>query len=190
VILVTDKSRCDTHHLRALAASWLYPWSSYYYNNMCITDEKPEKPLVIFEEYLEHEGSEFLEDYKLYCCNGQVKFSLVISERGTADQNRVFVDRDWNVLPVRRAGKKNGTLPPKPLNLEKMYGIAETLAKEFPFVRIDFYNLDGRLYVGEMTFTPGLFLRLEPRDWDFRLGNCLDISSLVEEYKKDPSQFH
>lgn len=190
VIIVTDKSLCSADHLRALAASWLYPWSSYYYNNMCITDEKPEKPLVIIEEYLEHEGTEFLEDYKLYCCNGRVKFSLVISERGTANQKRVFVDRDWNMLPVRRAGKKNGALPPKPLNLEKMYEIAETLAKDFPFVRIDFYNLDGKLYVGEMTFTPGLFLRLEPRDWDFRLGEQLDISHLVEEYKADPGRFH
>lgn len=78
----------------------------------------------------------------------------------------------------------------KPLNLEKMYEIAETLAAEFPFVRIDFYNLDGRIYVGEMTFTPGLFLRLSPRDWDYRLGEQLDISHLLEEYKADPSRFH
>jgi hypothetical protein len=131
-----------------------------------------------------------LEDYKLYCCNGRVKFSLVVSDRGTADQVRTFVDRDWNVLPVRRAGKPHGSAVEKPLNLEKMYEIAETLAKDFPFVRIDFYNLDGRLYVGEMTFTPGLFLRLEPRNWDFRLGEQLDISYLLEEYKTDPNLFH
>lgn len=190
VVLVTNKSSCNIDQLKALAASWLYPWSSYYYNNMCITDEKPERPLVVFEEYLEHGGDDFLEDYKLYCCNGQVKFSLVVSDRGTADQVRTFVDRDWNVLPVRRAGKPHGWSVEKPLNLEKMYEIAETLAAEFPFVRIDFYNLDGRIYVGEMTFTPGLFLRLSPRDWDYRLGEQLDISHLLEEYKADPSRFH
>ena len=190
VILVTDKASCNIDHLKALAASWLYPWSSYYYNNMCITDEKPEQPLVVFEEYLEHEGDGFLEDYKLYCCNGRVKFSLVVSDRGTADQVRTFVDREWNVLPVRRAGKPHGNAVEKPLNIEKMYEIAETLAAEFPFVRIDFYNLNGRLYVGEMTFTPGLFLRLEPRNWDFQLGEQLDISHLLEEYKTNPERFH
>ena len=66
-------------------------------------------------------------------------------------------------------------------NLEKMYELAETLCKDFPFVRIDFYNQDGEIYVGEMTFTPGLFLRFEPKAWDFKLGELLDISDLMEE---------
>ena len=184
VILVDDKKLYNVDHLKALAASWLYPWSSYYYNNMCITDEKPEQPLVVFEEFLEHDGGKFLDDYKFYCCNGKVKFMLIIKERGSKNQTRTFLDADWNVLPVRRAGKFSGAAPEKPANYDKMVELAEERCKEFPFVRIDFYNLNGKIYVGEMTFTPGMFLRFEPMEWDFKLGEYLDISGLMEEKDK------
>ena len=183
VVLVDDKKRVDVDRLKALASSWLYPWSSYYYNNMCITDEKPERPLVVFEEKLELEGKPYLDDYKFYCCNGEVKFILVITDRGSPDQQRTFVDADWNVLPVRRAGKVSSETPKQPENLQKMFELARTLCQEVPFVRIDFYNLDGRIYVGEMTFTPGLFLRLEPKEWDFKLGEMLDLTEVMAEVK-------
>ncbi len=179
VILVEDKSKYSIDQLKATASTWLYPWSSYYYNNMCITDEKPERPLIVIEEYLEHGASKYLDDYKFYCCNGKVKFMLIIKDRGAANQTRTFLDRDWNVLPFRRAGKFSSVAPQKPDNLEKMFELAETLCADFPFVRIDFYNQDGKIYVGEMTFTPGMFLRLEPKEWDFKLGEYLDISSLM-----------
>ncbi len=184
VIIVRDKSSVDIDRLRANASSWLYPWSSYYYNNMCITDEKPEKPMVVFEELLEDGDKQYLDDYKFYCCNGEMKFALIVTERGSKDQTRTFVDADWNVLPVRRAGKFSGTAPKKPENLEKMLELARILCKEVPLARIDFYNLNGRIYVGEMTFTPGLFLRFEPKEWDFKLGEYLDISGLMKEAKE------
>ena len=154
VIMVKDKEKYDIDRLKAHASSWLYPWSSYYYNNMCITDEKPERPLVVIEEYLEHEGSAFLDDYKFYCCNGEVKFALIINDRGSKNQSRTFVDAEWNLLPVRRAGKFSSVVPKKPENLDKMFELARILCQEVPFVRIDFYNIEGRIYVGEMTFTP------------------------------------
>lgn len=181
VILVKDKSKLNIDQLKAVVSTWLYPWSSYYYNNMCITDEKPEKPLIVIEEFLELGDNQYLDDYKFYCCNGKVKFSMIVKERGSKTQSRTFVDRDWNVLPFRRAGKFSSTAPEKPENLDKMYEMAETLCKDFPFVRIDFYNQDGKIYVGEMTFTPGLFLRFEPKSWDFKLGDLLDISYLMDK---------
>lgn len=185
VILVKDKNNIDIDRLKAIVSTWLYPWSSYYYNNMCITDEKPMKPLIVIEEFLEIGDNQYLDDYKFYCCNGEVKFSMIVKERGSKTQSRTFVDRDWNVLPVRRAGKFSSTAPEKPENLDKMYEMAETLCKDFPFVRIDFYNQDGEIYVGEMTFTPGLFLRFEPMNWDFKLGEMLDISYLMELTDKE-----
>lgn len=181
VILVNGKSKYNIDELKAHASSWLFPWSSYYYNNMCITDEKPERPLVVIEEFLEHEGSKFLDDYKFYCCNGEVKFALIINDRGFKNQSRTFVDADWNVLPVRRKGKFSNSIPNKPENLDKMFELAETLCKEVPFVRIDFYNLDGKIYVGEMTFTPGMFLSFNPREWDYKLGEYLDLTAVMKE---------
>lgn len=187
VILVDDKSKYDVDRLRAHASSWLYPWSSYYYNNMCITDEKPERPLVVFEEYLEHEGSKYLDDYKFYCCNGEVKFALIINERGSKNQSSTFVDAEWNVLPVRRKGKFSNSAPAKPEHLDKMFALAKTLCKEVPFVRIDFYNLEGKIYIGEMTFTPGLFLSFNPREWDYKLGEYLDLTEVMAEVESQKS---
>lgn len=183
VIIVDGKKKYNYDMLKAHASSWLYPWSSYYYNNMCITDEKPERPLVVIEEFLEHENSKFLDDYKFYCCNGDVKFALIINDRGSSKQSRTFVDADWNVLPVRRAGKFSNSTPKKPENIDKMFELAKTLCKEVPFVRIDFYNIDGKIYVGEMTFTPGMFLSFNPRSWDYKLGEYLDLTEVMAEVK-------
>lgn len=183
VIVVKDKEKCDIDRIKAIASKWLYPWSFYYYNNMCITDEKTESALVVIEELLEQEDKKFLDDYKLYVCNGKVKFSLIINNRGSVNQTRTFVDADWNVLPVRRAGKYSNSKPEKPDNYEKMVEIAEKLAEGFPFVRIDFYNIEGKIFVGELTFTPGLFLRFNSKDADLLLGEYLDISDLVEASK-------
>lgn len=185
VALIRDKKKCNIDNLKAVASTWLYPWGFYYYNNMCITDEKPEKPLIVIEELLEEEDKKYLNDYKLYCCNGKVKFSMVVTDRGSKQQTRTFVDEDWKVLPVRRAGKFSSQTPEKPENYEKMVELAEKLAEDIPFVRIDFYNVNGRIYVGELTFTPGLFLRFNPSGADKFLGKFLDITQVMEEVNAD-----
>lgn len=182
VILVKDKTRCDIERLKANISTWLYPWSSYYYNNMCITDEKPERPMIVIEEFLEQKNQEHLDDYKLYVCNGKVKFALIVNERGSSEEQRTYVDADWNVLPVRRAGKFLSEAPKKPENFDHMIELAEKLAEDTPMVRVDFYNIDGKLYLGEMTYTPGMFLRFEPKSWDFRLGEYLDLTELMTKF--------
>lgn len=181
IAIVRDKSKCNADQLKALASTWLYPWRFYYYQNMCITDEKPEKPLIVIEKLLEEEGKKYLNDYKLYCCNGKVKFSMIVTDRGSSQQARTFVDTDWKVMPVRRAGKFSNSAPEKPINYDKMVELAETLSKDMPFVRIDFYEIEGEVYVGEMTFTPGLFLRFNPSGADEYLGQYLDISDVMKE---------
>ena len=181
VLLINGKSKYNIDRLKAVASTWLYPWSSYYYNNMCITDEKPERPLIVIEEMLEQEGKKYLNDYKLYCCNGKVKFALIVIDRGSKKQSRTFVDRDWNVLPVKRKGKYSSKAPVRPENFELMVELAEKLAVGFPMVRVDFYNMDGKIYVGEMTFTPGMFLCFQPKEWDFKLGEYLDLTELIEK---------
>ena len=179
VALIRDKSKCDIENLKAIASTWLYPWKFYCYNNMCITDEKPSRPLIVVEEFLEQKGKKYPDDYKLYCCNGKVKFSMIVSSRGNKNQSRTFVDREWNPLPVGRAGKQSAALPTKPAIYEKMVELAERLAVGTPLVRVDFYDIDGKLYVGELTFTPGLFLRFDSKGEDEFLGNYLDISGLM-----------
>ena len=69
----------------------------------------------------------------------------------------------------------------KPDNFDEMVNLAETLAKEFPFVRVDLYNINGKIYLSEMTFTPAKgTLILDDDQCDFEMGKWLDISNFVK----------
>ena len=186
VVIVTDKSTYCIDHLKVMMTTWLYPWCTYYYQNMCITDEKIE-PIIVIEELLESEESGSVDDYKFYCCNGEPKFALVVSDRKARAQTRTFVDMDWNCIPVMRKGKKTAAHPKRPAGLKEMKRLCRILAKDFPLVRIDFYEINGRVYVGELTFTPGMFLGFKPIEMDYKLGEYLDLSEYLNE-KKDLSQ--
>ena len=181
VLVVKDKSKIKIDKMKAILSSWLYPWNIYYYQNMCILDEKMEKPTIVIEEYVEQKDVESLDDYKFYCCNGEPKFALVVADRGTDHQSRSFVDMEWKVLPFTRRGKISSANPKKPVNLEKMIELCRTLSKDFPLVRVDFYEVDGKVYVGELTFTPGMFLRFKPKSWDFKLGEFLNLKEYMEK---------
>lgn len=179
VILVTDKSTYCIDHLKIMMTTWLYPWCTYYYQNMCITDEKV-APKIVIEELLEAEEGSSVDDYKFYCCNGEPKFALVVSDRKAKTQTRTFVDMDWNCIPVMRKGKKTSAKPKKPKKLKEIIRLCKILAKDFPLVRIDFYEVDGKVYVGELTFTPGMFLGFRPIEMDYKLGEYLDLSEYMK----------
>ncbi len=167
--------------LKSNMASWLYPWNTYYYNNLCITDEKV-TPRIIAEEMLGDGG--WITDYKIYCFKGVPLLILFVQERG-AKERRTFVRiSDWTVLPIRRKGVRHDPDVKRPEELDRMVEEAKKLSEGFPFVRIDFYLEGGRVYVGEMTFTPGLFLTVEPPEWDQKLGDLLDLDGIREKEER------
>ena len=184
VAVVDDKTTTDLNKLCKEIASWLYPWNNYYYHNMCITDEKMDKSSVIIEKRMRGKGSLFLTDYKVYCFNGEPKLGMTIEGRESDKKTVTFVDMDWNPLPVGRLNKRFSLNPAKPVNLDKMIELSKTLSKDFPLVRVDFYEIDGKLYVGELTFTPGMFLKFSTKEWDYRLGEMLDLEPCMKEMKK------
>ena len=180
VMIVRDKSKLNIDRTKAVLSSWLYPWNKYYYQNMCITDEKMEEPTIVIEEFLDAGDGQSPEDYKFYCCNGEPKFALVVAGRGGENQTRSFVDMDWNVLPVARVDKQIGYDVEKPACLDEMMELCRKLSAGFPFVRVDLYEMDDKVYVGEMTFTPGMFLRFSSRAWDAKLGEYLELPEISE----------
>ena len=178
VMIVRDKAALDIDRTKAVLSSWLYPWNNYFYQNMCITDEKMEKPTILIEQYLDAGEAGQPNDYKFYCCNGEPKFALVVAGRGGKGQTRSFVDMDWNVLPVSRQGKEIAEEVERPAHQARMMEMCRILSKDFPFVRVDFYEVNGRVYVGEMTFTPGMFLRFSSKVWDRKLGDLLELPKI------------
>ena len=183
VKIVKHKCYVDEGIFKASIAGWLYPWNGYYYANMCITDQHI-KPRIIIEELL-GDGESDLVDYKFYCTFGEAKMALVVCDRKAKDQSRAFVDvATWQALPVRRRGVHKASSAPKPDKLDEMLAICRKISADAPLVRVDFYENDDRIYVGEVSYDPGLFLRFEPVEWDFKLGDMIDLDRI------DPSCLH
>ena len=87
---------------------------------------------------------------------------------------KTFFDNDWNILPIQRPGNPIDKKLQKPKAWEKMLAVAEKLAKPFPILRVDFYVVNDKPYIGELTFHPGSgFTPFDPKEWDKKLGDLL-----------------
>ena len=133
---------------------------------------------IIAEQYMEDELETLsLRDYKFLCFDGKVKCCFVCSDRNTKEGLHVtFFDSDWNVLPFERhyPARKEGL--PKPKCYEEMVMLAEKLSKAIPFVRVDFYEIKGKVYFGELTLYPGSgFEEFTPRSADEWLGDFIKL---------------
>lgn len=132
---------------------------------------------VLGEVFLEDTVMGELVDYKLFCFDGDVYCTFVSTGRATKQGINVsFFDREWKMLPFRKRYPVLKDDFPCPRNHDKMREIAALLSKGFPFLRVDFYEINGRLYIGELTFSPGSgFEKFYPEEWDTLLGNMIKL---------------
>ena len=187
LVICTDKNKLDLKRAKKKITAALK--RNYYF----VGREWPYKdvhPRIIAEKYMKSadertrnvdtQEKEELKDYKLMCFNGEVKCLFVCSERYSEEGLRVtFFDTEWNQLPFERHYKKSEKEIGKPNNLEKMIELAERLSKDMPFVRVDFYEIDDKIYFGELTFFPGSgFEEFNPEYYDKVLGEYIDISDV------------
>lgn len=129
------------------------------------------KPRIIIEKYLE-ETETGLIDYKFFCFNGKANHLLVISDRFTEEKLDLY-DTEWNRMNVIQSDCPNQTPYnlPKPENFKEMVKMAEVLSKDFPHTRVDFYNINGKIYFGELTFFSGSgYYIFTPDEFDFIMG--------------------
>lgn len=132
---------------------------------------------IIAEKFIEDKTSVDgdLKDYKFMCFNGKVHCSFVCSERNT-DLKVSFFDRGWNPMPFERHYPRSNKSIPQPVHYEEMIRLAESLSQGIPFVRVDFYDVEDKIYFGELTFFPGSgFEEFTPEIWDERLGSLINI---------------
>lgn len=155
---------------------------NYYYNGR-EWPYKNVKPKIIIEKYMEDDGMHELRDYKFMCFNSKVKCSFVCSNRFSEDGLHVtFFDTQWNVMPFERHYPSIKEGLSKPQNYEKMVELAERLSENIPFVRVDFYEINGKIYFGELTFYPGSgFEEFTPEEWDYTLGSWIDLSKVKKD---------
>jgi len=164
--IVHDFDRESIEELVQLADDWL---KRNYYDNWSEWAYKNIKPLIMFEELLDF-NNETPDDYKIYCFNGSPK--LIQVDRGRfVDHKRNFYDLTLALLPVKLSFKNFEEKLIPPPNFNQMIDIASKLSKGVDFVRVDLYNINGRIVFGELTNYPGAGLeRFAPDIWDERIG--------------------
>lgn len=173
IVICTDKSILDRREAVSRLKS-RQKFSGFWYAR-----EWPYKdvvPKVIAEKYIE-DSSGYLNDYKLMCFNGKVRCSFVCTDRFSGDGLKVtFYDRSWNQMPFSRHYPVSDMPVPRPKNYDALVHLAEKLSEGIPFVRVDFYEVNDRVYFGEMTFYPGSGLEeFDPEKWDYVLGSWLEL---------------
>jgi hypothetical protein len=167
VRIVKDKSREDESALRQICQEWLSQnygelSGEWVYKNI--------PPKIMVESLLDAGTGEAPNDYKFFVFNGKVFMILVDVGRDT-DHRRDMFSVDWKRLDVRILYPNASKPVPKPACLERMLAIAECLGAETDFVRVDLYEINGRIYFGELTnFPGGGNRRFEPVEFDALLG--------------------
>lgn len=173
-IIVKDKKSIDIGEVKKKLDFWLN--CVYSFCAGLDLHYKDIKPRIIAEEYLENHGGD-LHDYKVWCFNGKAHFVQYITDRSKGFKV-AYYDLNWNKLPFVRIHRQYEGEVEKPSNLDEMIWAAEKLAKQFNYVRVDFYRLDnGDIKFGELIFTPGsgLYL-LNPPEYNRMLGDLIDLN--------------
>ena len=137
---------------------------------------KSVKPRIIAETYLDMEDQD-LCDYKLMCFNGKVKSTFVCSDRFSPKGLHITCyDEEWKRLPFKRSNPTSETEINKPGKYKEMVELAEKLSENIPFIRVDFYEVKGKVYFGELTLYPASGLgEFSPKEWDYILGKWLKL---------------
>lgn len=161
VIVCKDKNNLEVEKLKkqfnkALKNNFFYIGREWPYKNV--------KPRIIIEEYMEDKKIGEIRDYKIYCFNGKCDYIMVCLDRDKSETKFFYFDREWKAKKEFSydALKYGETINiEKPQNLNKMFEFASLLSKDIPFVRMDFYEINNKLYFGEMTFYPSSGLDVE-----------------------------
>lgn len=131
-------------------------------------------PRIICEAFLDDNGKA-PADYKIMCFGGEPKCIILDLDR-FGDHHRDCYDLNWEKQDLTTDHEQSNTIAPKPKGFDEMIELARKLSNGFPHVRVDFYNLDGKIYFGEMTFFPwGGPIWFKPDEWNYRLGEMIKI---------------
>ena len=130
---------------------------------------------IIAEQFVEGENND-LPDYKFFCFDGEVKALFIGTERGTGDVKFDYFDADFNHLDLVQVHPMSGKQIPKPVCFEEMKEVASKLSNGLPHVRIDLYEVKGRVLFGEYTFYHhGGCTPFHPQKWDEVFGSWIQL---------------
>ncbi len=178
-ILVRDKNKLD----KSATINQLEYWfkKNHYFNSR-EWQYKNIVPKVLIEKLILDANGNVPSDYKFHCINGKLEFIQVFLDR-FGDQKRVFYSREWEEMPfIWSPIFKDGSIKynkskgiKKPKMLSEMIEVAEKLAQEFYYIRVDLYQTNDRIYFGELTFSHmSGFAKFFPAEWDLFYGQKIN----------------
>lgn len=171
VVICRDKSSFDRETaIKQLSAAMKI---NYYYNSREWV-YKNIKPRIIAEKYMEDTVDGELRDYKFFCFQGVPKALFVATDRGIGKTKFDYFDLNFSHLDLLQHYPNADKPIRKPVNFDKMIEFSKILSKDIPHVRVDFYDVNGKLYFGEITFYHfGGYMPFEPESWDKVFGDWL-----------------
>lgn len=135
---------------------------------------KSVKHRIIADMLLDDNSGHELQDYKFWCFNGKPKIMYITNKGKNIYEN--FYDMEFNPSPINHGFPRKVPEYDKPKNFDLMKELAEKLSKGIPFVRIDFFNIEGKVYFGEYTFYDWAGLRpFADEKWDMLLGSWIKL---------------
>ena len=180
LVICKDKNSFDVDFARTKINKSL---KNNFYSKSKEWPYKSVPPRIIVEQYMEDESGYELKDYKFFCFDGVPKALFVAADRGIENEETKFnfYDMNFNLLPFTN-GHPNSEKPiAKPKSFELMKELAAKLSEGMPHVRIDFYDIYGKVYFGEITFFhwSGL-VPFEPEEWDYKFGEWIKLPKRIE----------
>ena len=147
---------------------------------------QPVKRKIIIEKLLREDDSSIPKDFKFQMYHGKCRIVAVVFNR-MCNPTKSYFDEKLNLLPVRKMAFPQGPKIKKPINYKKMLELAEILSKDFDYIRVDFYNLNGKIYFGELTHYTASGIEIYiPKKYDFEFGKYWEIKPKYwEKYSQD-----
>ncbi len=181
IVVCKDKSKLDIKQAKDKLKKG---WGQNYFKYNREYPYRDLTPRIIAEVYMEDGKTAELRDYKFFCFNGEVKALFIASDRMTSGEETKFdfFDAEYNHLPFTNGHPNAKTKPEKPVQFELMKKLAAKLSQNIPQVRIDFYEVNGNVYFGEITFfhwsgmTP-----FDPIEWDYKFGEWIKLPQQIEK---------
>ena len=175
VKIIKDKSSLTENDLqelkkfydRRISHNFFYAGREYPYKDV--------KPCIIAEQLMHNKDDELggIKDYKFLCFNGKPEFVISISGRQT-EKHEDYFDMDYNWTEIYNGSTPSAVCPPKPVCFDEMKRIATELCQGFKQVRIDLFEINGKVYFGEYTiFSGGGFELFKPEKWEKQFGDWI-----------------
>lgn len=178
VVVCKDKSTLDKEKAKKflnkhLAHEYFYHCREWAYKHV--------KPRILAEKFMKDSAGqkeEGLTDYKFFCFDGQPKAMFIATDRAKQDTETKFdfYDMEFNHLPFTNGHPNSDKIIEKPKQFDLMIELSKKLSQGLPHVRVDFYESEGRIYFGELTFFHwGGFVPFKPEEWDYKFGEWIKL---------------